>query len=241
MRSRPDGRSAIAMRPRRVRDGAADRGSCGPCAGNGPDMRAYLVVRRAVLRRPGSDAIVGHVGVVESVRAFGALRLARRFPPVVAGERRKRRVAREIAVDLGQVEPGRMRQRGTIELAAADAERRRRQAHEREGVGERGGDFGARGGIVALPRDDDVLPLGQRVRQRLPGLAPHDHRMAGGQRAEALQVVRRGATAAGSCADHAVGGDRRDQHDAGRRRAPGRAVSRGVLCRAASALRGGVS
>ena len=75
------------------------------------------------------------------------------------------------------------------------------------------GDFGAGGGIVALPGHDDVLPLRQRARQRFPRLAPHDHRVADGERAKALEVLGEAPWQPVTGADDAVrrdGGDQRD-------------------------------
>ncbi len=68
--------------------------------------------------------------------------------------------------------------------------------------------------MAGIARDDDVLAAGQGAEpfgQRLPCLAPHDHRMAGGQRLEVPEVGGQMPGQGVVLADHAISGDGGDQ------------------------------
>jgi hypothetical protein len=76
-----------------------------------------------------------------------------------------------------------------------------------------------RGDIRRVRRDDDVLPLRERGRERLPGAPPHDHGVAARERAEVPEVVGQAPREAAARADDAVprdGGDDREGRITGR-------------------------
>ena len=133
---------------------------------------------------------------------------------------REARVALDLQVDLRQQELVGERQRGGVELAAADHEHAapRRRAGAARPRASRPAPRPRRASRVA--RDDDVPPPGQRaeaVGQRVPGAPPHDHRMPHGELAEARHVLRDPPREPAVAADHAAardGGDERDLHTA---------------------------
>src|SRR5512141_986350 len=81
-------------------------------------------------RNPSPSRSPGGANEIDEIEGEGAaalarVRLARGLAPLRRIDRRERRVARELAVDLRQVEDRRARQRDAVELAPADAARRR--------------------------------------------------------------------------------------------------------------------
>ena len=157
-------------------------------------------------------ALVGDERIGEPVGSRRRSRLARRFAPLAARQRRKPGVAGEFAGDFRQLNGRCTRQRRPIQLATADAERRRREAHERDGRIERPGDLGVPCHIALLAGHHDVLPARQRTRERLPGLAAHDHGVTLRQCAKVPQILGQPPRQPVIGADHAIGGDGGDQH-----------------------------
>ena len=103
------------------------------------------------------------------------------------------------------------------QLTAPDAEHRRRQRRRGERSLQRRDDVRSLRVIAGLPRDDDVLPRGQRVRERLPRLAAHDHCVTGRQRAEVAKIGGKPPRQCVAGADDAIARHRRHQRERRRR------------------------
>ena len=135
-------------------------------------------------------ALIGDEGVAQAVVAS--------MPPRAPSPATRRAVTRESACRLRS--RARSRSGRARPPAARRAHRvRRRRCRTRaaaastrcERVVERRRDLGAVGMQRGVAGHDDVLPLRERATERLPGPASHDDRVAGGQRAKALQVRRK--------------------------------------------------
>ena len=143
------------------------------------------------------------------------------FTPLRAVEVREFRIAVELAMDLGQEQVVRQRQRIAIDGFTADDEQRRGHSGEADCFRQRMRDDGAGRGEVEVSTHDDVLPFGQRLADRLPGLATHDDRVTAGQRAKALEIVGQPPRQSAVQADHAI------TRNGGNQRNPGRRAWRG--------------
>ncbi len=154
------------------------------------------------------------------------VRLARRLAPARAIEAGKVRVAGEVALDLGQIQHVGARQRVAVERLAADHENRRRQPRPASAASSERRKFDVGMRRMAAARDDDVLPPGKRLADRLPGMSPHDDRVPGRQCAKPPQIVRQPPRQPVVDSDDAVardGGNDRDSMRMGRIRRAWRA------------------
>jgi hypothetical protein len=120
-------------------------------------------------------------------------------------ERRHGGVAGDVGMDLGQLDAARERQEQSVDLGPADhrnlavTRQRQRLIHRMDG-------FGPFRLPVRIARQHDMPPARQRARKALEGLAAHDHRLAHGQRLEALEVGRDVPGQPALAPDRAVGG-----------------------------------
>ena len=103
---------------------------------------------------------------------------------------RKASIALGRGVDLGQMQAVCQRQHLAVQLAAADDKTTLRaqmgdplQRGFHAGAGVR-----AHGGERGVTREHDVFAPGQRLRQRFPGLASHQHGVPQRERAKAAQI-----------------------------------------------------
>jgi hypothetical protein len=115
-----------------------------------------------------------------------------------------------------------LREHGVVELGAADDADliHARRFRHRAGGSEHGGEIGVNPGVICfeigITREDKVLATGQRLlRQRVPGLAAHEHGLADGGGFETLHVGREPPRQRAITADDAVLRDSDDEGEFG--------------------------
>ena len=122
-------------------------------------------------------------------------------------------IARDLGLDQSQLHAPRSREQSRVQGSAPNHHDLRLLATGQDGSLGRGHHLGPRCLIGRIPTDDDMAATRQQPGQRLPGLAAHDHRVPRGERAEVAQVFGQPPRQAVAIADHAVGGDRRDERE----------------------------
>ena len=122
-------------------------------------------------------------------------------------------VARHVGVDLGQLDPAGQGQGLGDDLGPAD--HRGLLAGEGEGCFETGGRLRPRSTPAGIAGEDDVAAAGEQARQRIEGLAAHDHRFPHGQRLEPPEVGRDVPGELAVRADRAVAGGGDDNERSG--------------------------
>ena len=108
------------------------------------------------------------------------------------------------------------RERGGVELGAADDVGHGLTVEQAKRFVERPGPLGTVRAPLPVARDDHVSPARERAEalgQRVPGLATHHDRMAHRELAEVRHVLGQMPGDGSVPADHTAAGDRRDEDD----------------------------
>ena len=132
---------------------------------------------------------------------------------------RKQRIALRRGMDVGDLQPVRHRHGGGEHVAAADHHDLLRAALFGvlpRGLDRRvqaGGRHRARRGPAGFAGQHDIGAVLERLADRLIGLAPHDDRLADGERAKMREVGFQPPRQLAVAADDVVFADRGDQHD----------------------------
>src|SRR5205814_3221148 len=172
--------------------------SCGPCTWKPcSDISSSL------------SAVIGDPA--KTMALLAGLRGARLGGELCAVPGRKEGVAVEVGVDLGQYQLVGQRQHFGIDLTAADHEDLGLAAHQRECRRQRVCPLGAVSMPFWVACDDDVATPRQWPADRVPGLAPHDHRVAERRALEKFQVFRDADQQLVVLADGAVARDGGDE------------------------------
>src|SRR5207253_658273 len=127
--------------------------------------------------------------VGEAVRSVQLPRLALDLAPLPAVKRGKSGIARKVALDFCQIQVSRERQRGAIDILAANNEHGVGKTGACDRLFERVRDRAVRGGKISTTRKDDVLPARQWLTDRMPSSAAHDDGVTHRQHAEALHII----------------------------------------------------